>query len=220
MPERHRLRQGNARLGPIDGEIPAIAGRVPVELIEILEEADLPRGDILDHVFVAAGVENAVGTADPHAQAVIQIFKRKVFRVAVAADRKHMKAHDDLAAVAPAMIGRGKIAKDAPADNIAFRLHRDRLGDGEIAVALDRHVADKIENPLDRACGHQHRKQDNEPERTARHHDLLPSETCGAAACERSSSSKNGSSRKPNGRASSTAGNDWMPMLRLRTAPL
>src|SRR5438876_7735380 len=118
------------------------------------------------------------------------------------------------------MIGRGGVAEDAAADLVSFRLHRDRLGDGEVAVAFDGRVADKVENPLDRACRSEHREQNNERERDARHHDFAPSETCGAAACERSSSSKNGSSRNPKGRASSTAGNDSMPILRLRTAPL
>src|SRR5262245_7521489 len=220
LPKWHGLRQRDARLGPIDGEIPAIAGGVPVELVEILEEADLPRGDILDHVVVAASVENAVGAADPHAYAIVQVLKCKVFGIAIARDGQHLKAHDDLTAVAPAMIGGREVAKDATADLVSFRLHRDRLGDGEIAIALDGRVADKIENPLDRACGRKRREQNNERNRNARHHDFPPSETVGAAACERSSSSKNGSSRKPNGRASSTPGNCWMPMLRLRTAPL
>src|SRR5262249_39311913 len=171
-------------------------------------------------VFMPAGVEKAVGAADSHAHAIVLILERIVLGIAIASDREHLEAHDHLAAIATPMVGGGKITIDAAANLLAFRLHRDGLGDGEIAVALDPHVADEIENTLDRAGRHDHRQYRKERDRDARRHGLPPSETCGAAACDRSSSSKNGCSRKPNGRASSTPGNDSMPMLRLRTAPL
>ena len=70
LPERHRLGQRDARLGDIDRERPAGAGGVPVELVVIREEADLPGGAVADDELVRAGRQHRVGAADPHAHAV------------------------------------------------------------------------------------------------------------------------------------------------------
>src|SRR5262249_30062656 len=121
------------------------------------------------------------------------------------------------------VVARRKVTQESVTDVASFRLHRDRLGDGKVAAALDRHVADEIENALGRASGAKRGQQENERRGDAGEdrHGLPPGKTtCGAAAWARSSSSKNGSSWKPSGRATSTPGNDWMLMLRLRTAPL
>src|SRR5262249_62264757 len=44
--ERHRLREPDARLGLIDREGPAVAGRVPVERVALREKADLAGGAV------------------------------------------------------------------------------------------------------------------------------------------------------------------------------
>ena len=94
----------------------------------------------------------------------------------------------------------------------------------EIAVALDRDVADEIEDAFLGGGRTERRDEDQERQKQGsdRDHALAPGKViCGAAPCvARSSSSKNGSSLNPNGRATSTSGNDWMLMLRLRTVPL
>ena len=222
LPERHRLGQGDARLGLIDREGPAGAGGVPIELVVVGEEADLPVGAVADDVFVPAGAERPIGAADADADAVAQPFGDPIFRGAVARDRLDVEPHLDPRAV-PAPVDGRKIAQDAAADLPAFRLHGDRLGDRKVAVALDRDVADEAQDALDRAGGRKRSQQHNERKRDAgdRDHGLPPGNaTCGAAASPRSSSSKNGSSLNPRRRASSTSGNDWMLMFRLRTAPL
>src|SRR5262249_46495875 len=130
---------------------------------------------------------------------------------------------DHHAGAVAAPIGGGKIAQDATADLIALGLHRDRLGDGEVAVLLDGHVADEAQDALDRSGGIERGESERNCQRDAsqRGHDLpAGNETCGAAACARSSSSKNGSFLKPRIFAMISFGNDWMLMLRLRTAPL
>ncbi len=66
LPDRHSFRQRDARLGDVDREGPAGAGRVPVKLVMVLEEADLPRGAIFDLVNVRTGVERDAGAADAH----------------------------------------------------------------------------------------------------------------------------------------------------------
>src|SRR5262249_49207293 len=160
--------------------------------------------------------------SDAHAHAVAEAFGAPVLRVAVAGDGLNVEADFDPAAVG-ARVGGWEVTEDAAADVVAFRLHGDGLGDREIAVALDRDVADEIEDALDGAGGANRRQDEGERNRDSREHahGRTPGNaTCGATAWARSSSSKNGSSRKPSGRASRTLGNDWMPMLRLRTAPL
>ena len=222
LPERHRLRQGDARLGLIDREGPAGAGRVPVELVVIGEEADLPGGAVADHVFVPPGAEQPIGAADAHAHAVAQPFGDPILRSAVAGDRLNVESDLDPGAVAAPVAGR-KIAQDAATDVAAFGLDGNGLGDRKVAVALDRDVADEAQDALDRAGGREPRQQHDECKRDAGHrrHDLAPGNaTCGAAASPRSSSSKNGSSLKPRRCATSTSGNDWILMFRLRTAPL
>ena len=122
-----------------------------------------------------------------------------------------------------ARIAGGKIAQDAAADVIALRLHGDRFGDDEVAVALDLHVADEAQDALGGAGRANRREQQTKRERNAEDcaHGLLPANaTCGAAASLRSPSSKNGSSLNPRARARSTSGNDWMLVFRLRTVPL
>ncbi len=65
------LRQGDQGGGPVDGEIPAGAGDVPVEFVVVLEEADLLGGGVDDGVGVLpqGGVGSGVADADPHAVA-------------------------------------------------------------------------------------------------------------------------------------------------------
>src|SRR5205085_2514536 len=97
--ERDRLRESDPRFGTIDPEIPSRAGRVPVKLVEILEEADLPRRAIFDRIVVATLRDEGIGAADAHAYAIAQPLGRKVFRRAIARNPEHVEGHLDLGAV-------------------------------------------------------------------------------------------------------------------------
>ena len=122
-----------------------------------------------------------------------------------------------------APIGGREIAEDAAPDDVALGLDPDGLDHDQVAVALDRNVADELDDAFDRGRRLGRQEQQAERERTApkRRHAFPPGKPiCGAAASARLSSSKNGSSRNPSVRATITSGNDWTLMLRLRTAPL
>ena len=106
LPQRNRLGQCDARLGLIDGEGPAGAGGVPIELVVVGEEADLPRGAIGDDVFVPAGAEKPIGAADADPDAVAQPFRGPVFRAAVAGDGPDLEADLDARAVLARVGGR------------------------------------------------------------------------------------------------------------------
>ncbi|HEY6258549.1 MAG TPA: hypothetical protein VIY51_22430 [Xanthobacteraceae bacterium] len=164
--------QRDARLGHVDREGPAGAGRVPIELVEFLEIADLARGAIFDDIFVRPGLERDVGASDAHTHAVRKLLGGEGFAFAVAGDRLNIEADHD-APPAGAGIGGWKIAQDAAADLVAFGLDHDSLGDLQIAAALDRHVADEAENALGRPSrtkssakgGREHEKGNADPSR-------------------------------------------------------
>ena len=127
-----------------------------------------------------------------------------------------------MGAVGAAVAGR-EVAQDAAADLAALGFHADGLGDVEVAVALDLDVADEERDALDRerggACGDEQQEREGDTGESA--HGLPPGNAiCGTLPSARFSSSKNGSSLKPRGLATRTAGKDWMAMLRLRAAPL
>src|SRR5262249_38166602 len=115
LPKRNRLGQRDARLGLLDREGPAGAGRVPVKLIVIREESDLPRGAIANDVFVPPDAEQSIGVADAHSHPVRQALGDKVFRRAVTGHRLDVEANLDAGAVAVGVRGR-KITQDAAAD--------------------------------------------------------------------------------------------------------
>ena len=84
-----------------------------------------------------------------------------MFVLAVARHRVDVKADLDAAAVRPGVGGR-KIAEDAAPDLPALGLHPDRFGDQEIAVALDRDVADEIEDTFLRRRRAERREQQDQ----------------------------------------------------------
>src|SRR5262249_32900612 len=195
---------------------------VPVELVEVGKEPDLPRRAVADDVFMRAARQCAVGLADADAHAVRQGLDGERFRGAVALHRLDIEADDHARSVAP-RIGGGKIAQEAASNRAALRLHADRLGHGKVAIALHHDVADEGENALlpRRRPGRAGDEEQASGDPAAGRHGRLPENaTAGAAAALRSSSSKNGSGRNPSGPAIRLSGNDWMLIFRLRTAPL
>ncbi len=144
LAERHLLRQRDARLGAVDDEGPAVAGGVPVQLVVVREEPDLPRGAIADDVFVLAAPQQAVSMADAQPHAVRDARLRPIFRLAGAGDRFDLEADDNPGSVRAGVDGR-EVAQDPAADHIALGLHPDGLGHAQVATALDDDVADETE---------------------------------------------------------------------------
>src|SRR3982751_2590536 len=60
----HRLRKPDARLGEVDWEYPAVARRVPIELVKVLEPAELARRPVADDEAVLADFDDSVWVAD------------------------------------------------------------------------------------------------------------------------------------------------------------
>ena len=219
--ERHARRQRDARLGLIDREGPAGAGGVPVQLVVVGEEADLPRGAIFDDVFVRAVGDGDIGTADAHAHAVREALERPVFRSAVARDRLHVEADFDARAVVARVDGR-KIPQDAAADFLAFGLHAmvSVTGRSPLRSTATSLMKFRMRSSAMAGASAINSRTNAVPRRCRTHGFRSEKATDGAAAAERSSSSKKGSALKPNTPASTLFGNDWMLMLRLRTVPL
>ena len=67
-------RQGHVDLGSPDRHVPLGAGSVPVDLVEILVEAELAGGAIAERVDVLAMLEQGVGAADADSHAVLDAF--------------------------------------------------------------------------------------------------------------------------------------------------
>jgi hypothetical protein len=58
-------------LRTVDRELPGVTGDVPVELVEVLEETDLPVRTVDDQVSVRAARNDDIGRADPDALTVL-----------------------------------------------------------------------------------------------------------------------------------------------------
>lgn len=197
LAERHALRQRDARLGLLDGKGPAGAGGVPIELIVVREKSDLPGRAIANDVGVLPARQQSLGAAYAHAHAVRQRLRDEGLRCTIAGDGLDVEPNLDAQAVAGGIPGR-KIPQDATADLPPFGFHPDGLGHRKLAVALDRSVADELQDAFQRGSGHACGKEQKECDREPAHHDhgrLCGKATTGAAAELRSSSSKNGSGR-------------------------
>jgi hypothetical protein len=207
---RHRRGQRHVGRDAVHGEGPAVAVHVPVQLVVVLEEAELARGAVGDLVDVPAARQHHGGVADADARAVAIGLHRPGLGVAVAAHRDDMQRHPDARAAAVAVIG-GEIAQDAALDFTPFDLHLDALGDGEPAVRADADVAVEVEHPFLRRRG-QRGEGEGEGEEQDPHSAIF--------TAARSSVSKNGSGGKPNRRATSTSGKLCRRVTYCFTAPL
>ncbi len=143
-----------------------VAGDVPVQLVEILEVADLPVGAIGDLVGVDAVLEKNVALAEIDALSVTQGLGVPRFALAIAFYRDHVERHMHALAMAVAIAG-WKVAVDAPANLVAFGPHTNRLRDIETCICREVNVGVIVENPLigkDRARGRQREYQQSQSE--------------------------------------------------------
>ena len=134
-------------LGPVDGEGPAVAGDIPVELVKVLEKSQFPVDPVPDGVGVDPGPEKHVFLADADLDPVGGALGLIGFGPVVPQDLFHLKAHPDGVAQ-PVRVGGGKIPDDAPLDLLAGSLDRDILGDGHGGVGMDLDEALEIEDAL------------------------------------------------------------------------
>ncbi len=209
LARRDGRRQADVGRNLVHGEGPAVAVDVPVELVVLLEEADLEVGPVGDFVDVGAARQHHAGVADAHAHAVLLPLQRVVLGLPVAPHRQHLERHRDLAPVAVPVVGR-EIAQDAALDLLALDLHVDGFEDGQLPLGADPDLAVEGQDPFLRADCRRECKETQNSE---------PSHSCTFTA-SRSSVSKKGSGWKPKALATMTCGNDSSRSRYCFTAPL
>ncbi len=207
-------RQRHPRAGVIDGEVPAVAGDVPVELVMVVEEPQLPIGAVAQGIGVLAGGQEDVAAPQVDAHAVGERLGAPVLRGPVAGGGEHLEVHHGLAAEAVAVAG-GKVAVDAAADIVPLGAHGDGLAHHHAPVGVDGDVAVEIENALGREGGGEDEQERDEQERTEPHR-----RTSGGWRSAASSTSKYSAGRKRNSPATRLPGKDCTSTLSSRTAPL
>src|SRR5262245_41685617 len=133
--------------GGVDWEDPAVAGRIPVELVIILEEADLAGRTVADYVTMLADGDISVGVAELDPHAIADRARRSLDRVSV--DRCSLEGEGDVDLTTSLVTVSGReIAEDAMVDPIVLGTDVDRFGDFDRRVPLDLDVAPEMENPL------------------------------------------------------------------------
>ena len=204
-----RGRQRDLSRERVERESPAVAVHVPVQLVVLLEKAELARGAVADRVDVPPGRKEHARAADADPHAVREPLERVGLGRAVARHFEHVELHAHQGAGAVAVVGR-EVAQDAAPDLAAARLDRDRLGDGERALGVDADVAVEFEDALLRRSRgrNEHREEQEQRSHSA------------TFTASRSSVSKNGMAAKPNRRATSTSGKDSIRVTYCLTAPL
>jgi hypothetical protein len=105
--------------GGDDREGPAVAGDVPVELVVTLEEAELARREVVDHVRVLAVRDVSVRIANPYPDAVARALGVVRFRPPVALDASDVEADADATPVA--LVGGREITEDPVVDLVSLR---------------------------------------------------------------------------------------------------
>ncbi len=178
----------------------------------IVEEAELARRLVAQHVGVLARRQRRVLVAEVDAHAVDLRFGVKRFVRAVARQCQWGEVDVHAVAEAVAVVGR-KVAIDPMADAVAFGAHADRLVDQHARIGGDVDLAVEFEDAFVGLRNGDKAEQSagNAEQAGDRVHSFTAS---------RSSAWKKSCARKPNGPASSSSGKCWMCVLNWRTAPL
>ena len=146
------VREADAGGDMVDGEYPAIAGDVPVQLVMILEKPQLSLHAVTDTVFVDTVFQVAVGIADIDAQAVGPALGMVVLAMAVTHHGQQLEI--GVKAVAePVLVVGGDVAVDASAYVAALSLYADGLGDVDVAGRQHHDVAVEIQYAFRRPQG-------------------------------------------------------------------
>src|SRR5690606_20485811 len=123
--------------GALYGEVPVVAGGVPVELVVALEASPHAGHGVADGVGVAAAGEEDVAIANADAGGVVPgPLDGEGFGVAVALDGADVEAGAEQRAVG-VFEGSEDVAEDAAANLVALGIDLDDLGHVDGAVALE-----------------------------------------------------------------------------------
>src|SRR5690606_29934025 len=133
---RNRFGQSYRDARGFDRKNPAAADRVPIELIVVGEEPELPRRAIANRERVVGRHGQEVVVARVDANAVADALREPRFGSPVTLDAEDVEADDDTIAV-PIAVPRREVAIDAPADPLALRADSDVRGHEKRAVTLD-----------------------------------------------------------------------------------
>ena len=134
------LRQADGHFGDVDREDPAVAGHVPIELVELVEAAELAIGAVADPVDVRAGRHIAVGSPSlMRTPPLIRLFAGPD-RLPIEGGVNELEADANIAASRGAIADR-KVAKDAVIDPDILDRDPDRLGDVDRPVLQDGDIA-------------------------------------------------------------------------------
>src|SRR5947199_367204 len=82
---------------------PGVAGHVPIELVEFVEEAEHPRCAVSDVVDVRTGFDECIGAADPNSRAVRDRLYRVGLDTTVPTYLENIEPHVNRKAVAVAV---------------------------------------------------------------------------------------------------------------------
>ena len=132
--------QVNGGGGALDLEVPAVAGHIPVEFVELIEEPELAGRAVGDLIGVAAGPKKHVLVADIEPDAVAAAFGEMGLGTAVAGDPLNVEGDDGPDTPLGPVLGR-KVPEDAALDLIAGADDRDGLLHGHGRVLMDADVA-------------------------------------------------------------------------------
>ncbi len=149
--EADGARQADGYFGNVDREDPAVAGHVPIKLVELVEAAELAIGAVVDPVDVRAGRHIAVRIAQLDADAALDCFLAGPDRLPIKGGVDKLEADANVAASRNAIADR-KVAKDAVIDPDILGRDLDRLGDVDRPVLQDGDVALKALDPFLGGC--------------------------------------------------------------------
>ena len=217
-------RQQDHRLDAVAGKLPVGTGDVPVQLVVVVEIADLAAGLVGQRIGVFALPQEDAGLADIDHLAVGRRFDVVGLGLAVAQNLDHIEGHPHGAAPAVRIKG-GEGTEDAALDVAPLGLHPQGLGHRQRGIGVDDDAALIVEDGLPRRRRGEDGKGQKTGQRrrqdTADHVPLpAPKETLGTARSAGSSSSKNSACWKPKRDATRFDGKDSTAMFMLRTAPL
>ena len=191
------------------------AGDVPVQLVVLVEEAELAGGAVADGKAYLRGHRQEIVVAGVHPHAVGTLFGEPGFRLTVAPDLEHLEIHHVAVALAVLVAGR-EVAIDAAPYAVAFGAYGDVFG--HLHAAVGEH-GDVGMVGLDALLRRRRHSGDGQQQAGGEREQAVHAATRGAAR-EPSSASKNSDSPKPKERATTRSGKRWTASLFARTAPL
>ena len=153
-------RQADGRRRPQYREQPAVAGDIPVELVVIVEIADLPVGPIGEPVSMRPLRDVGVRRTDIDADAAADAFAAPSLCLSVALHALDLELHTGRAA-GSIREGQREVAEDAMPDIAALGVDRNRFGDQHRTGAIKR---DRLVESTDDfgGCGRSCHEEDEE----------------------------------------------------------